>query len=257
MAAMSRSVMTCRVCSRERRLIKAHVIPESLYGPMRAEGNSPMLVSTGTQEHSKRRPIGTYDTTILCGECEQLFQDVDDFAPSFFLAEPPEGSAITAPTGEVVGHSISGIDNRLLKLFVMSVLWRAAVSSDIFFFHVTLGPFEPVLRKFVAASDPGDVDNFSVILSRYDDALSSHILNVPHPRRIDGINLVTLYFGSYLAEVKVDSRPLPEPYRSRAIRPTGPIVVQVEEFASSHAREVATMTSRADRVRRNRKRRRG
>lgn len=206
---------------------------------MRTGAKSPRLLSTAPDEYPKRRPIGIYDKTILCGDCENLFQTVDDYAPSFFLSEHEELNPIVDPSGKKVAYQIDNVDNEKIKLFILSVLWRASVSSETFFAHINLGPYEPNLRDRVQRGDTGDDSDFPLVLSRFNDSTSERILNVPHSRRIDGVRFYTLYLASYVAEIKVDKQPLPEFLRQTALKKVGPIWIFYADFASSNALEIA------------------
>ena len=61
-------------------------------------------------------------------------------------------------------------DYHLLKFFAISMLWRANVSDLDFFKLVKVGSrHEQILRERILNNDPGDIDDYTVILAFYED----------------------------------------------------------------------------------------
>src|SRR5207244_6878533 len=58
-------------------------------------------------------------------------------------------------------------DYARLKLFVLSVLWRAAVSEIRFCSRVKLGPRLAPVRQMLEDSDPGSPSEFAVFFTRW------------------------------------------------------------------------------------------
>jgi len=70
--------MTCRLCNRQLKFAKSHVIPEAFWRELRDEKDVPLLVSSAEGSFPQRNPIGVYDQTILCEVCETTFNAMDD-----------------------------------------------------------------------------------------------------------------------------------------------------------------------------------
>lgn len=64
--------MICKGCGSDKKLIKAHIIPESFFAGLKTPGNHLLMVSD-TLKYPKRAPLGPYDKEILCHDCEQVF----------------------------------------------------------------------------------------------------------------------------------------------------------------------------------------
>lgn len=74
-SSMAGIVGRCRLCGVEKKLCKAHVIPESFYGSL-IGGDQQLYAFSGSGEiPPSRRPIGSYDPRILCSECDNGFED--------------------------------------------------------------------------------------------------------------------------------------------------------------------------------------
>lgn len=77
--------MICKGCNKDTKLVKSHIIPESFYRVLRGKEETLKLVPTDHEQYPKRAPIGVYDPRILCGDCESLFKEVDDYAANVLI----------------------------------------------------------------------------------------------------------------------------------------------------------------------------
>jgi len=198
------NIMTCRFCGEDRKLIKAHIIPAGFFRILRHGQIPPQMLTTNENEYTKRMPIGVYDKNILCEICEPLFGVWDNYAQQLLGLEP-KGSSPIINQGEIYGYEIQKYNYELLKLFFISLLWRASLSKHIFYSKVNLGLFEHIAKRFIEHNDPGTPEDFSVTLAKFDHPIGKTILD-PHPEKPEGINYYRFYFGSYIAYIKVDKR---------------------------------------------------
>ena len=78
--------MNCKGCGEDKKLIKAHIIPEAFFMGLRFGNDEvPLIISGKSGEHPKRSPIGEYDKNILCHDCEGVFQKLDDYGARVLL----------------------------------------------------------------------------------------------------------------------------------------------------------------------------
>jgi hypothetical protein len=181
-------------------------------------------------EYPKRVPTGVYDQNILCEECEPIFGDWDNYALRFLMEGPP-WKALYAQN-QRVGYEIWEYDYKNLKLFFLSLLWRASVSQHPFYRRVNLGPREDVAKALIKKANPGTEHEFSVTLAKFDHPLGSAILD-PHPEKWDDVNYYRFYLSSYVAYVKVDKRKAPNPHRDFILRKNPPLYVICRDLARS------------------------
>jgi len=225
------------MCLEDKKLIDAHIIPKSFFKSIKID-NQPLEIHTNKKgEYTKRSHAGIYDKTILCGDCETLFQRYDDYAQSLLLPDAKEEDYILGPDGKRVGYILKNIDYCNLKLFFLSVLWRASVSTREEFSKIDVGPFEKALRLMMQSDDPGDENVFSVIVNRFDDYLGKKFLIDPHNERFDdGINFCRFYLGAgYRVFIKVDKRSLPESniFRFFILKTNQPLCVTINDLRTS------------------------
>jgi hypothetical protein len=203
--------VTCKLCKRDKKLVNSHVISKSFF---EIDPVDPRLVSNTDGTFPTRAPIGIYDTTLVCENCERLFSPFDDYAQRLLLADREAARAILHEN-EVIAYIYDSYDYVKLKLFFMSLLWRTSQSSHKFFRRIDLGPHEPLLRKALIDADPGDADFFAVILARFPKPLA--VLD-PDNERLDDVNFCRIYLAEYVAYIKVDNRPTPESFLPSSVR---------------------------------------
>lgn len=114
---------------------------------MRGRDGAPLMISgVKGQYPQKKAPIGVYDAQMLCGGCEGLFQDVDNYGIDVLLLNFSQlFKPIRDPIQGDIGFESSLCNPLRLLDFLASVLYRAAISTQPFFNRVSLGSFEELL----------------------------------------------------------------------------------------------------------------
>lgn len=97
----------CQGCGLERKLIKAHAIPESFFVKMRSEHGAPKIMTDLKGVYPKKSLIGVYDEQILCRECEDKFQTVDDYGQQILLQQDGDHEKLMVG-GKVHGFGVKG-----------------------------------------------------------------------------------------------------------------------------------------------------
>lgn len=203
---------TCKLCHQERELIKAHIIPRSFFHAIK--GNSKQLLAALTRE---KKPVeyfqnGIWDPSILCAECECRFCSWDTYGFDV-LGNPPGNNTSPMSDADVAPFVLKGINYRELKLFVLSVLWRASVTKHAFFDGVDLGEHEPKIAEMIRSSDPKSAEVYSVIIGRMVEQKYDKTIFPPWQVEIGNNSFCVLYLPCLKIHVKLDRNPLPEPLR--------------------------------------------
>tara|TARA_R110002049_G_scaffold267237_2_gene443465 strand:- start:1201 stop:1737 length:537 start_codon:yes stop_codon:yes gene_type:complete len=134
------------------------------------------------------------------------------------------------------GYQIEGADYCKLKLFFISLLWRASVSSQPMFTRVNLGKkFEERAKHLILTVDPGSDDEFAVTLAGFEDKFESGIgILDPIKARFAERNYYIFYLHHLIAYIKVDARPCEPPWDGTILRRHSPaIIVNRGEFRKS------------------------
>ena len=185
------------------------------------------LLPKNAEDHTKRSPIGPYDPAILCRACEDRFQQLDDYAARLLIQERDIAFRESA-VGEHRLYIADNFDYARLKLFILSVLWRAAVSKIPFCGRVHLGPRLARVRQMLEALDPGLPLEFATFFTRWiqppDKKLPPKFLASPVSRRYEEARVIRLYLGYFVAEVCTSSASLRPPLSDFVIAPGRPLV---------------------------------
>jgi len=219
--------MTCRLCKQNKELIKSHIIPKFffkyLYPKKRIEGDALWLIDD-TRVINKRVRVGPYEK-LLCKECDNKFGYYDDYAKQVFIDQKP---IYYSKTNEAL--LFTKIDHKRLKLFLLSMLWRASVSSLPFFSGVDLGPYEISIRDIILNENPQNYKDFLIFLTKYSAGELKRVANKniqnPIAHRIKGINFCLFFLPKgYQVFIKVDRRKLPEPFEKIRLKDDNKMIV--------------------------------
>ena len=199
----------CKFCGEAKKLIKAHVLPKKFFS-LDVEDD---LIAIGTDKHYEPRcSTGVYDTNILCKECDGNIGNYDQEAQKLFLSDlsvyEHKGKDIYEIPSNVFNHS-------RLRLFFISMIWRASISSMPMFKNISLGPKYEKIALDILKNPTLDNENlFSVFifkLKEIQDIPISKVFIEPYPYRHKGIRMYCFVFSGYSIHMKVDNRKLDQP----------------------------------------------
>lgn len=229
-------MLACRLCSLEKKLIKAHAIPEAFFRELRTDRETPLLITSVQGNFPKRASIGVYDEEILCEVCEPLFGKVDDYGIDVFLKKFETHFQPLQRGEQTVGFESHTVDPKRLLQFLVAVLWRASVSAQPFYAKVDLGPHESAARESALRSDYDVPETFDAVLSRWsdvDERIPTTAFLDPHREKLFGINAYRLYLGRMVADVKVDKQPFPRQLQAFSLRTAPHTLVVARDMAES------------------------
>lgn len=217
--------MKCRLCNISTDFGKSHIIPESFFLHNRAGDEKPVIASNSDIFHPKIRPIGEYDKKILCKGCEKVFNPWDDYGKRLLLDYFNNYHEIRE-NNEILGYRIDSYDYKKLKLFLISILWRAGISGQSFFQKILLGPHENILREMICNNNPGKCDDYAIQIFRFSEISYTVPILMPLEIRTSyGFRYYRIYLGSYFVDIKVDKRSTPKKYATGIIEENTPLII--------------------------------
>ncbi len=228
-----RKVSTCKLCLADNvEMAKAHVIPKSLYGDALKDPSGPAKIITNTPgQHPRRTPAGVYDTDIVCRDCEKRFGPWDDYVNKLLMQTAPD--ELIEHEGELGAYVYYNPIYPLLKLFFISLLWRAHHATHVLFAGVRVGrKFESRLREMILTSNPGRPEEFSVVLARFDDELANGFLH-PFHERYDGVGVYRFFSSQHVAYIKVTNRDTAKDFKKIILSPGRHLQLIARDFRSS------------------------
>ncbi len=152
-----RTIQKCRLCLQERLLCDSHIIPEFCFGPLYDDNHRFIEVHDVKRGRVHRGQKG-FNEPLLCSSCEAHIARFERHSRRLFvdllpLREPPHLPIVAA-----------NLDYGRLKLFLLSILWRSAISTLHVFRYIELGRHEEELRRRILKSDPGPKETYGCIV---------------------------------------------------------------------------------------------
>lgn len=215
--------MLCALCQKNQELKRSHIIPEFLYESLYDDKHRLHIFSAMPNEENRIEQKGLREP-LLCGDCESLLSKYERYASLVLSGTAPVQSQ---RDGKLV--IISGIDYCRFKLFQLSILWRAGVSSLPIFERVQLGPHAERLRSMILAQDPGPAELYACMmwLLTTSSGVDPAIIMQPTPVRILGKTTYKFTMGNLMWQYFVASQSPPYPFQYSVLRETGDAVMQL------------------------------
>lgn len=231
---------TCKLCGENRQLIKAHIIPRQLYKPIRQASieapprdQAPWIFTTRIGQGSTQVQNGIQDSSILCHECDnKLLGPWDAYGQKFLKNLTCPVKTIVDSTDKYTLCEVEDFDYKQLKLFFMSVLFRAHITSNEFFSQVNLGQWMKKLKKMILDQNPGDQNDFSVILFKYEGDLSEIMPN-PVRQKEDGVDFYRFRIPNYGFLIKVDKKKFSHGLNYLILKPNMPFQIVSMNYMDS------------------------
>ena len=138
--------MPCRLCLKDEKLCRSHIFPEFMYKPVYDQSRK---ICSFWTEDARTVPLQKgLREHLLCSPCETRLSALEKYAKSVLASPTPAGAEVGG------AFTYSDVDYRRFKLFQMSLIWRAGVSTLPSFAEVRLGSHEKRLRQYILSEDP-------------------------------------------------------------------------------------------------------
>ena len=218
--------MKCPLCTLEAKLVSSHIIPEFLYETLYDEKHRFHQISIDPAQRNQFKQKGLRET-LLCFSCEQRLSVPEQYVSNLLNGGVP---ITVAQDGKYL--RLSELDYRKLKLFQLSVLWRAGVSTLSSFSQVQLGPHTNKIRELVYEQRPGNASDYGCIMSmlmRGDDMVTGLIVP-PTWARFGGLKSYRFVFGGLVFVYIVSSTPAPNFAVEHFAQPNGTAIVRLRQI---------------------------
>ena len=209
----------CKLCREEAELRNSHIVPEFLYTPTYDEKHRALSIEW---ERVRAEQKG-WRERLLCDACERQLND--DY-------EKPMSRDWPIPARMTIGNErLTGLDYETVKLFLLSVLWRAHVAARGEFANTSLGDIHGErMREMIRNRDPGAPDEYQVagtVLVQPDSDIVFHSLVMGSMRtRMIGRHTHLMVFGGCAWMFVVSNMPMPDS-SGIVLSPEGALEVEV------------------------------
>ena len=226
--------MPCALCLRPRGLKNSHIIPEFMYESLYDEKHRFHALSIIPEQGNSLKQKGLREP-LLCEECEQKFSGWERYASLVLKGGVPLSFR---REGNVV--HLNGLDYPQFRLFQLSVLWRAGVSSLQFFERVQLGCHAEHLRELLLSADPGSPNRYGCFMFglKFGNATFTQLIVQPGKLKLHGHTAYRFVFGGFMWAFLVSNHDLHAPLTQCLLRPNGEALLLI-----SNAREMQNLTS--------------
>lgn len=218
----------CRLCNNDRELRLSHIIPEFLWKELYDDNHSFYgITGRGLRGH-KILQKGLRER-LFCDACEQLFNE--SFEKPFKARWVDK---FPLPTKWGVDDIFwINVDYPTFKLFHLSVLFRAHVSSLEDFGAVQLGSHAETIRKMLLDSDPGDSHKYPIFgyaILNPETKEPVQIVSSAQASRMNGAYFYGMMYGGVEWWVCVASHRVPDfeklSLRADGAMPIGPMSME-------------------------------
>lgn len=235
----------CRFCGKTTKLIKAHIVPQKFYTyPIATEEDKQLILVSENKHYKPKCPIGVYDENILCAECDGAFGIYDEEIQKLLLADIRRYKRKDVES--LYEIPFTAFDYQKLRLFFVSMLWRASISSNDVFKHIKFGVKYEKLSLAILKDPKLDSDNFALIIMKLKSCEKAPIEKVfiqPTSCRIKGVNFYRFVFSGYRILIKVDGRKLSDGLVAFSLKPNTNLLI-MEMEPEEESRFINTITSK-------------
>lgn len=219
--------MTCSLCLENARLCKSHIIPEFLYSTLYDDDHRFIAVTNVQQGTVKKGQKGFWEP-LLCTNCESHIARYERYSRRLFVDPLPQNKQESTRS-----RLHERIEFPLMKLFILSILWRSSVSTLPVFKHVALGPHAEIIRKLLLSDDPGNLTLYPIqIFALHRDGKHFNDMIVePTYMRVQGHKCYRFVMRGFLILIYVSGHDLPEILKRLAIRPDEFLTTYDAEFS--------------------------
>ena len=176
---------TCKLCGQTAQLVKSHVIPRALH--MDTQPEDGLRIYSAGLPYGQNSPTGIYGR-FVCQCCENSFGPYDDYGVTF-VRKYEDGKIGEPLVGDSFEHGfIADVDYKMLKLWILSMLWRGDACEHKFYGGIDLSDkWRNRLTESVRCQSPGADDDFAVAATLFDeDQYGSGGLRPCVPNKIRG-----------------------------------------------------------------------
>ncbi|MCD4745063.1 MAG: hypothetical protein K8R58_02065 [Bacteroidales bacterium] len=206
-------IKKCNLCQQEKKLItKSHIIPEFFYREAGVYNEKHYMYKIETQRYLRTGevsyvPTGEYESEILCEDCDNnRIGELETYGSKVLYGglSPEKNIKFTNYRNPFDGFEYTifeNVDYKQFKLFLLSLLWRAAISKRKTFKEAQISiKNEEKLRKMIFTRDAGEINNFPIVILSYlrDNAAPTDLIAQPIKSSTIDKDLITMMLAGFV-----------------------------------------------------------
>jgi hypothetical protein len=218
--------MPCTLCRAPQQLKNSHIIPEFLYEPLYDEIHRFHVLSIIPGQDNSLKQKGIREP-LLCETCEQRFSVWERYVSLVLkggieITYRREGNLVYA----------SGLDYVKFRLFQLSILWRASVSSHQFFENICLGRHQETLRRLLLPEDPGISSRYGCLMFglKFENKAFTQFIMQPGRLKLSGHTAYRFVFGGLMWVFLVSSHGVLPPLSNAVLQQSGEALLIIKDI---------------------------
>lgn len=231
----------CKLCDNYCRFVKSHIIPIAFYKNPIITGDRLNKVFSELECKTEPRQNGIFEY-FLCVECENRFQKCDNLAYKLFYERSVQSYTFLKNTDySFLEIKLSTNDVKLLKLFFISLLWRAQASGRKEFKSVQLGKYMENAKLSIIKEDPSYFQEIDIAFSKFKKINPERELAFLFPIKQkftdcfgNSVNGYRICFPLYTCFIKVDQKPFPKELNQCSIETLNAMVIIERDWKNSN-----------------------
>lgn len=192
----------CRLCNEIAKLKESHIIPSFAIKFIRDKKlkhrfyeicrKQKRIIQDGPKEY------------LLCTKCEQQISEYEQYFKEAIYRNK-HGAKRSHDEQSFV---IENLEYKKIKLFFLSLLWRASISSKPEFENVSLSYNEDIIRKMIAEENPGHSSKFSIsaivplIRGKYNEGWGTTFFDLEDEQT----DIYSIVIGGILYAISMDNK---------------------------------------------------
>jgi hypothetical protein len=246
---------TCRLCDKEKPLIRAHIFPDWGYRHLK-QGDGHFFQLTSVTK-SRKLQSGYQDSNILCRDCDgDIIGKYDTYASRFFAQDFSPTLTIYSEAGrkEARVYQIKDFDYPKLFIFIVSLFWRASITNQPAFSQIRLGRYEDLAKEIILSGKPMYEDLFEIAVfvaqpPSKGEKFEKSIVH-PFPSRFGQVNCYRFVFAGFDFVFKVDKRKSKLHVPDISINPKGFMIIHTPFEGSTMGKYVTAFKKELNNQRR-------
>lgn len=215
--------MACKLCDNEAELQNSHIIPEHVYGKLYDDKHRYSGITLDGDTKLEQKGLRE---RLLCRECEQMLNDkYEKYFYDFWIRDSALPDSID--TGCII---ITVSDYIKFKLYMLSILYRASISSLNTFSGVSLGVHEDRIKNLLMTES--DCENYSIFgtaICNSDNRIEKRIIIPPCRKRYGGHVVYQIIFAGCAWYIKTSNHRCHD-IEEFCLKPNGQLQLTVDKM---------------------------
>lgn len=211
--------LSCKLCGTVAKLCKSHIVPEFAYQSL-YDSQHRFIEVTDVKKGRVRKAQKGYWEHLLCPLCEARINEFEKHSCHFF-SEPLPPHILKSNRV----RKFPNVSGEKLKLLLLSILWRASVSSLPTYRHVRLGPHESKIKEMILRQEAGSPEDYAVLICplHLDGEHLKDFTVEPTHQQFSGRRCYRFVFSGFLFYIFVCSHGPPEGVKPRLLSSLSPV----------------------------------